>query len=306
MPADTLENNVVKICLVTDIHHGENNYSGVYNNALPLIKKFNDFCDHHKPDYVIELGDRINDSTYEKDFELASEVANAFSKNNFQVLHINGNHDRDSLSFEDNSKIFNQKKESEFLELETINLAVWRAESKMENTDNFRGIHARDSDLEWLSKICRNSNKPLLIFSHIPLSGRSQIGNIFFENNEELSKYARTAEIRDILTKSLNATFCFSGHIHQNTYTQVDGTFHFTQQSLTETFATEGKVTNSMGLIEIDENLKWTVFGNDQIIIEKPINVANWVPPINKLEPKNTEVNLPGENEINKKRKLIG
>ncbi|PQM63249.1 MAG: metallophosphoesterase-domain-containing protein, partial [Rhodobacteraceae bacterium] len=79
-------------------------------------------------------------------------------------------------------------------ELETINLAVWRAESKMENTYNFRGIHARDSDLEWLSKICRNSSKPLLIFSHIPLSGRSQIGNIFFENNEELSKYARTAE----------------------------------------------------------------------------------------------------------------
>ena len=41
MSADTLENNVVKICLVTDIHHGENNYSGEYNNALPLIKKFN-------------------------------------------------------------------------------------------------------------------------------------------------------------------------------------------------------------------------------------------------------------------------
>ena len=295
---------MVKICLVTDIHHGENNYSGKYNNALPLIKKFNDFCDHHRPDYVIELGDRINDSIYEKDFELETEVADAFSQNKFKKFHINGNHDRDNLSFEDNSKIFNQKEESEFLELEEFNLAIWRAEVKMENTNNFRGIHIRDSDLKWLKNICENSKKPLLIFSHVPLSGRSQLGNVFFENNEELSKYTRTGEIRNILKKSKNATFCFSGHIHQNTYTQVDRTFHFTQQSLTETFSTEGEITNSMGLIEIDENLKWKVFGNDQIIIEKPISVANWVPPINKLEPKNTEVDLPNENEI--KRKLIG
>ena len=65
-----------------------------------------------------------------------------------------------------------------------------------------------------------------------------------------------------ILKKSLNATFCFSGHIHQNTYSQVDGTFHFTQQSLTETFAIEGKITNSMGLIEIDEKLDLKEFNN--------------------------------------------
>ena len=289
MPADTLENNVVKICLVTDIHHGENNYSRKYNNALPLIKKFNDFCDHHKPDYVIDLGDRINDSIYDKDFELESEVAAAFSQNKFKIFHINGNHDRDNLSFEDNSKIFNQKEESEFLELKEFNLAIWRAEVKMENTNNFRGIHIRDSDLKWLKNICENSKKPLLIFSHVPLSGRSQLGNVFFENNEVLSKYTRTGEIRDILKQSMNATFCFSGHIHQNTYAQVDGIFHFTQQSLTESFVTKNVITNSMGLIEIDKNLKWQVFGNDQIMVEKPINIGNWIPPINTLAPKSTQ-----------------
>ena len=277
---------MVKICLVTDIHHGENNYSGKYNNALPLIKKFNDFCDHHKPDYVIELGDRINDSIYEKDFELESEVAAAFSQNKFKIFHINGNHDRDNLSFEDNSKIFNQKEESEFLELKEFNLAIWRAEVKMENTNNFRGIHIRDSDLKWLKNICANSKKPLLIFSHIPLSGRSQIGNVFFENNEALSKYTCSGEIRNILKQSINATFCFSGHIHQNTYTQVDGISHFTQQSLTETYVKEDQTTNSMGLIELGENLTWEVFGNDRIKIEQPINTGSWASPIEKMKPK--------------------
>ena len=39
-----------------DIHHGKNKYSNIYNDAIPLLHKFNDFCDKHKPDLVIELG----------------------------------------------------------------------------------------------------------------------------------------------------------------------------------------------------------------------------------------------------------
>ena len=277
---------VIKICLVTDIHHGKNRFSGVYNNALPFIKSFNDFCDYHKPDYVIELGDRIHDSGYERDFELESEVATMFSQNKFKIFHINGNHDLDNLSFKDNGKIFNQREESECLELEEFNLAIWRAEAKMENTDNFQGPHIRESDLDWLLKVCRDSKKTLLIFSHIPLSGSSQIGNVFFENNQALSKYTCSGEIRSILKQAKNATFCFSGHIHQNTYTQVDGISHFTQQSLTETYVKEDQTTNSMGLIELGENLTWEVFGNDRIKIEQPINTGNWASPIEKMKPK--------------------
>ena len=74
----------------------------------------------------------------------------------------------------------------------------------MENTDNFQGPHIRESDLDWLLKVCRESKKTLLIFSHIPLSGSSQIGNVFFENNQALSKYTCSGEIRSILKQAKN------------------------------------------------------------------------------------------------------
>ena len=79
---------MVKICLVSDIHHGKNKYSNIYNDAIPLIHEFNDFCDEHKPDLVIELGDRIHDSTHQTDFKLASEVAKAFATNKYTRIAL--------------------------------------------------------------------------------------------------------------------------------------------------------------------------------------------------------------------------
>ncbi len=274
---------MLRICLVSDIHHGTNPHSGAFNNAVCHIREFNRFCEQQEPQIVIDLGDRINDKNHAKDFEMASEVALEFSKNKYKIFHINGNHDLANLSFENNESIFKQEKNSELIELAGVRVAIWRAEARLEISPNFRGIHIRDSDLEWLKKICTVSSDALLIFSHIPLSGRSYIGNAFFENNEELSKYSRNNEIRSILRQSRSPTFCFAGHVHQNSFCQVDGIYHFTQQSLTETYVTNNQLSKSMGLIEVDQNLIWQVFGDDQIKIEKPVKTANWVLPIDKL-----------------------
>ena len=276
---------VVKICLVSDIHHGKNNYSNIYNDAIPLINEFHEFCNLHKPDLVMELGDRINDSTYETDFKLASEVAEAFTKNKYKIFHLNGNHDICNLSAKDNANIFQQNEESEYLELEDINVAIWRAETRLENSRSFRGIHIQESDLSWLAEICNSNTKPLLIFSHVPLSGKNQLGNVFFENNLELSRYAKFREIRTILKSSLAPTYCFAGHIHQNSYCQIDGISHFTQQSLTETYVTNNEISCTMGLIEVNQTLKWQAFGNDEVKIEEPVNRRNVALPIGKIAP---------------------
>ncbi len=58
------------------------------------------------------------------------------------------------------------------------------------------------------------------------------------------------------------------------------------EQSLTETYVKKDQTTNSMGLIELGENLTWEVFGNDRIKIQQPINTGNWASPIEKMKPK--------------------
>ena len=111
---------------------------------------------------------------------------------------------------QDNTNIFQQNEESETLALKGVNVVIWRAETRLENSKSFRGIHIRDSDLIWLANICKSSTKPLLIFSHVPLSGRGQFGNVFFENNLELSRYTKYREIRTILKSSSVPTYCFA------------------------------------------------------------------------------------------------
>ena len=276
---------MLKICLVSDIHHGKNKYSNIYNDAIPLIHKFNDFCDKHKPDLVIELGDRIHDSTYQTDFKLATEVAEAFATNNYKVFHLNGNHDICNLSAKDTANIFQQNEESETLALKGVNVVIWRAETRLENSKSFRGIHIRDSDLIWLENICKSSTKPLLIFSHVPLSGRGQLGNVFFENNLELSRYTKYREIRTILKSSSVPTYCFAGHVHQNSYCQIDTVSHFTQQSLTETYVTNNQISCSMGLVQVNQTLMWQVFGNDKVLVEEPVKRRDVALPIGIIKP---------------------
>ena len=85
---------------------------------------------------------------------------------------------------------------------------------------------------------------------------------------------------------SQSPTFCFAGHVHQNSFYQVDGISHFTQQSLTETYVTKNQLSNSMGLIEVDQTLTWNVFGSERIKIEEPLEKKNWIAPIEQILPK--------------------
>ena len=77
---------MLRICLVSDIHHGTNSHSGAFNNAVCHIREFNRFCEQQEPQIVIDLGNRINDKNHAKDFEMASEVASEFAKNKYKTF----------------------------------------------------------------------------------------------------------------------------------------------------------------------------------------------------------------------------
>ncbi len=109
---------------------------------------------------------------------------------------------------------------------------------------------------------------PLLIASHVPVSGHSQIGNHYFENNADLATYPReAARIRAMLRASRVPTAWISGHVHWNTLTTIDGIPHMTQQSLTESFVMSpdtgaGEACGAYGLLKLSKrDIAWRVFG---------------------------------------------
>ena len=53
---------MIKIITIADIHYGKNTLTKRGDTALSLLDEFNLFVDNEKPDFIVDLGDRINDA----------------------------------------------------------------------------------------------------------------------------------------------------------------------------------------------------------------------------------------------------
>ena len=271
----------LRLCLVADIHHGQDSFTKKGGAALPLLEEFTRFANDARPDAVIDLGDRISDVDAETDRRLEREVADGFRALQAPVFHICGNHDRDHLSVADNEEILGQDLSHRTVEMGAWTLVLWRADTRIHRPGGFR---LTEHDLSWLAEVVRSARRPLAVFSHVPLSGHSQIGNYYFERNPDSSTYpdGGAARARRILAEARVPVTCFAGHVHWNTVTEVNGQPHFTLQSLTESFTTSPEPAGAYGLVEFSETIDWRVFGHDTFSarLSTVETVKRWVDPL--------------------------
>jgi hypothetical protein len=249
-----------RLCIVTDIHHGKPSFSKAGPAALGLMEEFRRFVAETNPDAVLDLGDRISDETRESDLVLEREVAEAFAPIALPRFHLDGNHDRDYLDVADNDAILGRCAHHEIADIGDWRLVVWRADAKLHRPSGFA---LRDADLAWLAAVIGTADRPLAIVSHVPVSGHSQVGNYWFENNARFSTYPTADRIRAVLRTARVPVIWISGHVHWNTLTMVDGIAHVTLQSLTETFTTAGEPAGAFALLELSDQVLWRVHGHD-------------------------------------------
>ncbi len=270
----------VRIAVVADIHHGKPSATKRGDTALELMAEFARFANDAAPDFVVDLGDRISDMDRDTDLQLEREVAEAFKAVNAPVHHINGNHDRDHLDVSDNEEILGQSLANATFDAGDWRIALWCADSKIHRTPEHSGFILHEADLLWLSRVAQNTDKPLLVLSHVPVSGHGQIGNYYFERNPSASTYPMAERARAALAQSRQPVVCLSGHVHWNTITTVDGITHLTQQSLTESFTTRGEPAGAFGLLELGETVSWQVQGLDSIAHSFKPHADRWTPPL--------------------------
>ncbi|MFP4274764.1 MAG: ATP-binding cassette domain-containing protein, partial [Paracoccaceae bacterium] len=253
----------LRLCIVADIHHGAPSHTKRGDTALALMEEFARFAADARPDMVLDLGDRITDADRETDMRLQREVAEAFAPIVAPRHHLNGNHDRDHLSVEDNAGILGQPLHHQVIDAGQWQIVLWRADSQIHRAGPVPGFDLPPQDLEWLESTMRAARKPTLVVSHVPVSGHAQTGNFYFERNPEFATYPQTARARAALAQARVPVVCLAGHVHWNTVTTVDGIPHLTQQSLTESFTTEGEPAAAMGLLELGDAVRWEVSGRD-------------------------------------------
>jgi predicted phosphodiesterase len=277
----------LKIAIITDIHHGKDGTAKKGASALRLVAEFATFVAENKPDLVLDLGDRISDVDPETDARLERDVRTAFEpiRALAPVYHICGNHDRDFLSVAQNEEIFGQTLTNQTLDVGGWRLVLWRADTLIHRPG---GLQCPDSDVAWLAGVVAAADRPLLIATHVPLSGHSQIGNYYFQRNPEASTYPQGESIRAVLRASKVPTVCLAGHVHWNTVTTVDGIAHLTQQSLTESFVMSpengnGAPCGAFGLLNLThDSVDFQVFGADSVRVILPLaqTARRWYHPM--------------------------
>lgn len=270
----------VRICIVADIHHGKPSATKRGDRALDLMAEFARFANDARPDLVIDLGDRISDENRETDLALQKEVAEAFRAIEAPLSHINGNHDRDHLAVTDNEEVLGQALAHQTMDIGDWRIALWRADALIRRGRGYSGFLLPEADLLWLSRTVQNADRPLLVVSHVPVSGHSQVGNYYFQRNPEVSTYPQADRARAALAQARVPVVCIAGHVHWNTITTVDGITHLTQQSLTESFTTQGEPAGAYGLLELGETVRWEVHGRDPIAHSFRPAAARWTPPL--------------------------
>ncbi len=253
-----------RIAIVTDIHHGADHLAKRGSAALPLLEQFVRFVADTKPDLVLDLGDRISDRDRDHDLALMRQVADAFAPIAAPVLHLCGNHDRDFLSVDDNERVMGQALGHQCLDIGGWRVVAWRADSRIRRPG---GFHLDEADLVWLEHTVRSADRPLLIASHVPLSGHDQTGNYWFERNPTRSRYPDTARLRAVLARARVPMLCVAGHVHWNTLTMVDSIPHLTLQSLVELSSTSPQPAGAWGLLELADTIDWRVLGLDPFAV---------------------------------------
>lgn len=279
-----------RIAVVTDIHHGRDSGTKKGRHALRLLSDFAGFVARERPDLVLELGDRISDEERAIDLRLEREVAEAFGpiRAVAPVMHICGNHDRDFLSVADNEAVLGQPLSSAAVDLGTWRLVLFRADARLRRPS---GFDCPEADIAWLARVLAEADRPVLVASHVPLSGHGQSGNHYFENTPGYSRYPQTPQLRETLRSCRQPVLCIAGHVHWNTLTTVDGVAHLTLQSLTESFTMSptpggGAPCGAWGLLDLDaETASWRVFGEDALALELPVAqlARRWCAPLPPL-----------------------
>ncbi len=214
-----------------------------------------------KPEFVVNLGDAINDASPEEDIKNLNIVLSEMKKLSCPFYNLAGNHEQRCL-----------KKE----ELQTILALDYLYYSFDVGDNHFIALFSEDYEkvtptispkqIEWLKQDLAKTNKPTVVFIHHLLSDQDLTGNIWFEGKPHRSLISNREEVRVILEDSKKVVAVFCGHNHWNRMDIHNGIPYFTIQSLVENFKNAGIPSESYALVNLNKtDISVEVVGNDSV-----------------------------------------
>ena len=250
-----MEKSNCKLLIFSDVHYAPelpiNNGSIIDRKliqySVPLINKITDEINNNaKPDIAINLGDLIEDFfDHDMDIKNITYVWKLLEKINPPFYSVTGNHDLRSMNDrKEIEKIMGYNHSTFSIDFNNYHFVFLGLDVDNSASTESGGILKTqlisNEDLNWLREDLKNTNLPVLIFTHFGLAEDKMIGNWWFEKSPEHALLANRKEVKEILTNSKNILAVFSGHQHWTKHLREDNINYYVLGSLTEDINNNG------------------------------------------------------------------
>lgn len=245
----------MKFAILTDIHLGpEGYYKGILRRISKDVKIFlDDFVDEMnnnvKPEFVVILGDLVNDVDEATDKNNIDYIVKLLKKLECPVYYVSGNHDLKNISEDELVNLFNQKKLYYSFDSGSFHFIVL-----FSRVSENRTIWIPEEQKEWLKQDLNKTDKKSVVFVHHGLADQDLTGNPWFEGRPENCLIANRKEIRNIFSKSNKVIASFNSHLHWDKQDIHDNIPYFTIQSLTENEDNKGIASETHAVVNIEDN----------------------------------------------------
>lgn len=247
--------DIMKFAIITDVHMGEEvEFKGVNRKlsrySLSSVQEFvSTMNEVEKPEFVVNLGDMIEDSDYETDVANIKTVLGELEKLACPVLNLVGNHEQWAID---------EKGLQDLLGVESLfyskDICDWHMIVMFSEAFGGEDSHIREEQISWLQKNLEDTDKPTLVFIHHSLADQDLTGNFWFEGKENRALVGNRQAVRSVMEDSEKVKAVFNGHVHWNRMDEHGGIPYFTINSIVENVKNDGVPSGCYALVELTES----------------------------------------------------
>lgn len=250
----------MKFAIISDIHIGpQSSFRGMIrklgDQALDLTQAFVEKMNSEVlPEFVVNLGDMIQDESPELDKKRFQEGVALLSKLNCPVFHLFGNHDLAYLAIPDLLDWTKQQSTSFSYAFSNVHVIGLHTTPSPELV-----FSVAENDVNWLVKELDQAVNPVVVLLHPSLADQDVSENFWF-NGREVPKVGPRqclvegrAGIRSVLESSGKVAAVINGHLHWNNLTWHNKIPHITLQSLVENFRGDGTPAATWTVCDVGE-----------------------------------------------------
>jgi 3',5'-cyclic-AMP phosphodiesterase len=245
----------MKFAIITDIHLGPEGY---HNGVLRKINKdvktlLNNFVhemnENVNPNFVMVLGDLIEDENPKNDASNVSYIVELFEQLKCPVYYVAGNHDLQNISDAELAALFKIDRLYYSFDQGEYHFVVLFTKSK-----EHKDAVVSEEQISWLKEDLEKTNKKTMVFTHYTLADQDLTGNHWFEDSPEKCLVPNRNEVRNVLEQSKKVLAVFNGHLHWDNKDTHNNIPYFTIQSLVENEDSQGKPSKTHAIVNVNNS----------------------------------------------------